>query len=322
MFIILIFFIFIFSFLATYFIKEYAIKKSLLASVNERSSHTVPTPHGGGIAIAVSWFIGITYLYVDNSLDKELFFALLSGAVLSFVSFLDDIYELSAKLRLFVQSIVTILALYFLGGLHSVDLIFINITDPYIANILAYFMIMWSINLYNFLDGIDGYAASEGIFLSIGGYLLFNNEIFLILMASLAGFLVWNWHRAKIFMGDVGSTLIGFNVGVFAIYYSNILSENLLVWIVLYAVFWFDATYTLFKRFKNKEKLSQAHKKHLYQRLTQAGFSHANVTIFATILNSLIFTSYYFFFSISFSLLFSLVVFFITIKYIDNKVKF
>ena len=85
--------LFLISFSLTYFIKNYMIKKSLVATINERSSHTVPTPHGGGIALAITWFIGLMYLYFIGEISSNLFYALLFGAVISIVSFFDDIYE-------------------------------------------------------------------------------------------------------------------------------------------------------------------------------------------------------------------------------------
>ncbi|MEA2092199.1 MAG: glycosyl transferase, partial [Campylobacterota bacterium] len=106
----------ILSFTLTYYIKNYYIKNAILEEVNERSSHTVPTPHGGGIAIAITWFIGLVFLYINNQIDSNLFYPLMIGIIISVVSFFDDIYELSAKLRLGVQSGVAIFGLFALGG--------------------------------------------------------------------------------------------------------------------------------------------------------------------------------------------------------------
>ncbi|MCT7626130.1 MraY family glycosyltransferase [Aliarcobacter butzleri] len=310
------------SFLLTYFIKNYMIKKSLVASVNERSSHTVPTPHGGGIAIAITWFIGLFYLYFIGQIENNLFYALLFGAVISIVSFFDDIYELSPKLRLIIQAIVAIGGLYFLGGFETLTFGVFDIQNPIITNIFAFFMIIWFINLYNFLDGINGYAGSEALFLAVAGFILFGENHFLVLAVAVLGFLYWNWNKAKIFMGDVGSTLLGYNVAIFTIYYANQEPTNFWIWIILFSVYWFDATLTLIRRKLNKERLSQAHKKHSYQRLTQAGWSHYKVTNYSIGLNILLFAIVYFISNIFVAFLLAFVVLVLSMKFIDSKKAF
>ncbi|MCG3690405.1 MraY family glycosyltransferase [Aliarcobacter butzleri] len=312
----------LFSFLLTYFIKNYMIKKSLVASVNERSSHTVPTPHGGGIAIAITWFIGLFYLFFIGQIEPNLFYALLFGAVISIVSFFDDIYELSPKLRLIIQAIVAIGGLYFLGGFETLTFGIFDIQNSIFTNIFAFLMIIWFINLYNFLDGINGYAGSEAIFLSLAGFILFGGNHFLVLAVAVLGFLYWNWNKAKIFMGDVGSTLLGYNVAIFTISYANQEPTNFWIWIILFGVYWFDATLTLIRRKLNKEKLSQAHKKHAYQRLTQAGWSHYKVTNYSIWLNILLFAIVYFISNIFVAFLFSFVVLVLVMKFIDSKKTF
>lgn len=277
-------FLFLFSLFLTYCIRTLALKKLLLAKVNERSSHTTPTPHGGGVAIALTWFLGITYLFTYKELDSSLFYALMCGSLLSVVSYFDDLYELTPKLRLFVQALVSIAGLYALGGLDKIDFGFCVLENPVLTNVLAFLGIMWFINLYNFLDGIDGYAGSEAIFLAVAGWLILGGDHFLVLVVSVAGFLVWNWHRAKIFMGDVGSTLLGYTIAIFSLYYQNN-GVSIFVWIILFGLFWFDATLTLLKRYKNHEKLSQAHRKHAYQRLVQSGVSHDRVVFFSLGIN-------------------------------------
>lgn len=272
----------------TYLIRTYALKKSLLAIPNERSSHTTPTPHGGGIAIAVTWFLGLFYLFTCKEIEASLFYALMCGSLLSIVSYLDDLYELSPKLRLFVQAVVSIAGLYALGGLTKIDFGFWVLANPFITNILAFLGIIWFINLYNFLDGIDGYAGSEAIFLALAGWICFGGGHFLVLASSVAGFLVWNWHKAKIFMGDVGSTLLGYSIAIFALYYQNN-GTSIFVWLMLFGLFWFDATVTLWRRYRNGEKLSQAHRKHAYQRLVQTGYGHHKVVLYALCINFVLF---------------------------------
>ena len=310
------------SFLLTYFIKNYMIKKSFVASVNERSSHTVPTPHGGGIALAITWFIGLIYLHFIGEISSNLFYALLFGAVISIVSFFDDIYELSPKLRLMVQSLVAVGGLYFLGGFDTLTFGVFDIQNPIFTNIFAFFMIIWFINLYNFLDGINGYAGSQAVFLALAGFVLFGGNHFLVLAVAVLGFLYWNWNKAKIFMGDVGSTLLGYNIAIFTIYYANQESTNFWIWIILFGVYWFDATLTLIRRKLNKEKLSQAHKKHAYQRLTQSGWSHYKVTNYSIGLNLVLFSIVYFVSNIFVAFILALIVLVLSMKFVDNKKAF
>ena len=314
--------LFLISFSLTYFIKNYMIKKSLVAVVNERSSHTVPTPHGGGIAIAITWFIGLMYLYFIGEISSNLFYALLFGAVISIVSFFDDIYELSPKIRLIAQAIVAIGGLYFLGGFETLTFGIFDISNPIFTNIFAFFMIIWFINLYNFLDGINGYAGSEAIFLALAAFILFSGNYFLVLAVSVLGFLFWNWNKAKIFMGDVGSTLLGYNIAIFTIYYANEESINFWIWIILFGVYWFDATLTLIRRKLNKEKLSLAHKKHGYQRLTQSGWSHYKVTNYSIGLNMILFFIVYFVSNIFVAFILALLVLALSMKFVDNKKAF
>ncbi|WP_419770619.1 MAG: MraY family glycosyltransferase [Candidatus Marinarcus sp.] len=314
--------LFVISFIITYLVKNYAIKKSLVAQVNERSSHTTPTPHGGGIAIAIAWFLGLIYLYFTKQIDHSLFYALLVGVLISVVSFFDDIFELSAKLRLFVQALVAILGLLALGGFHTLNFGLFIIENQLFTNMFAFFMIIWFINLYNFLDGIDGYAGSEAIFLSLAGFVLFGGNHFLILAVAVLGFLYWNWHKAKIFMGDVGSTLLGYNIAIFTVYYTNVQSSNFWLWIILFGLFWFDATLTLIRRYKNGEKLSQAHKKHAYQRLHQSGWNHRKIVSYSIFTNLLLFCIVYFISNLFLAFIISIMLLFSIIKFINKQKAF
>lgn len=310
------------SFGLTYFIKEYAIKKSLVATVNERSSHSVPTPHGGGVAVSLTWFIGLIYLYINDQIDPTLFYALIIGAVIAVVGLVDDILELSPKLRMLVFTLVGATGLYLIGGLETITFGLFDISNIVVTSAFAMLFILWYINLTNFIDGIDSYLAVKFIFLSIAGLILFGGAHFAVLGVSVLGFLYWNWHKAKIFMGDVGSTLLGYTIAIITLYYANIESSNLWVWITLYCVFWFDATLTLVRRKLNGEKLSQAHKKHAYQRLTQAGWSHSRVTLVALGLNLVIFALVYFIPNVAVSFGLSLVLLYGAYRFVDSKKKF
>jgi len=310
------------SFVLTYLIKNYAIKKSLVAQVNERSSHSVPTPHGGGIAIAVTWFVGLGYLYFTAAINTQLFYALLVGAIIAIVSFFDDLYELSPKVRLITQALVAGFGIYFLDGLREIDFGLFSVTNQFLTNGFAFLLIVWFINLYNFLDGINGYAGSEVLFLALAGFVLFGDGHFLVLVVVMLGFLYWNFGNAKIFMGDVGSTLLGYNVAIFTLYYANVDAVNLWIWIILFGVFWFDATVTLVRRKLNGEKLSQAHKKHAYQRLTQAGWSHTKVVVATMAVNMVLFGLVYYLSNLFLAFTAAMVVLSASMFYVEKQKQF
>ena len=281
---------FILSIILTYTIRAIANKKELLDHPNERSSHTVPTPKGGGLAIVLIFYSTLSYLFFQNEISSPLFFALLSGIPIVIVSFIDDIYPVPAKIRFTIQLISAVMALFFLNGVDNMNFSLFSLQGEWV-NVLAIIGIVWLTNLYNFLDGIDGYAGGEAFFVGLASFILFGNDLALILAVAVAGFLMFNWHKASIFMGDVGSAPLGF---IFAIFILNDASTlNFLPWLMLLSLFWFDATLTLIRRAKQKERLSQAHKKHAYQRLNQAGYRHDKVVLFATVVNIFIFIVLY-----------------------------
>ena len=318
--------IFISSFILTWLVRLTAIKKSLLDIPNERSSHNIPTPRGGGLAIAITWFIGISYLNFIGKINSNLYYALLSGILISIISFIDDIFSLKSTPRIIIQAISTALALYFIGGVSKIDLGFFIFENKLILTTLAFVGIIWFINLFNFIDGIDGYAASESIFVFLGLYLILGNSFLFLMVMAVAGFIPWNWDKAKIFMGDIGSTLLGFSIIIIALYFNKTGEFNILNSLILTSLFWFDATLTLFRRYLNKEKLSEAHKKHAYQRIVQFGFSHQKTVLISIFINIiLLLITLFSYYNNKLTLLcftLSLVLLFIVNKLIDNKKSF
>jgi len=264
---------------------RWAISRSVLDLPNERSSHSTPTPRGGGIAIAITWFLTIIYLFFRRELDAQLFWALLCGIPIFAIGLIDDIITISPKVRFVVQIVSAAIAVFLLGGLKSIDIGYRTLSVPYLFSLIAIIGVVWFTNLFNFLDGIDGYISSEVIFIGFAIFFLFGDLAPAFLAIITAGFLVWNWQPAKIFMGDVGSTLLGFTIGVFAIHYQNTGESSIFIWLMLTSLFWFDATLTLCRRWRNGEKLSQAHRKHVYQRIVQAGFSHQKTVVYGIMIN-------------------------------------
>lgn len=277
--------VFLVSFFGTYILKLVARRYSIVDVPNHRSSHSEITPRGGGLAIVTAWYVGITILYFSSQIESSLYFALIIGALLGVVSLIDDIINLSPLVRLAVQVISSLGALWFLEGMEPISLYFFQVNCQLLLLPVVLIGMVWFINLYNFLDGIDGYASVEAIFLGVAFFIFTQNILFIIFILAVLGFLFWNWPKAKIFMGDVGSTQLGFILAVFAIYFHNSGSMDIGLWLILSSPFWFDASYTIFRRWRNNEPLSQAHKKHAYQRIIQAGYSHMQVLLWLIGLN-------------------------------------
>lgn len=273
------------SFLLTGRIIQIARKNEIYDIPNERSLHFLPTPVGGGIAIVLAWYTGLTVLFFCDIITKSLFFALLSGVFLAIISFIDDLIGIKPLFRLIIQFLTAITAFWFLGGLRPLIMPSIETNYLYIIYPLAIIGMVWFINLFNFMDGVDGFASVEAIIISGVLFIFTWNVTTLLLISCVVGFLYWNWPKAKIFMGDVGSTQLGFILVVMGINFHDTYEFSILNWIMLASPFWFDATLTLFRRWRNGEKLSQGHKKHVYQRLVQAGYSHQKVIGFLVIIN-------------------------------------
>jgi Fuc2NAc and GlcNAc transferase len=279
----------ILSLTLTDFIRKFALKRSLTDNPNFRSLHTEPIPRLGGIAILLTWFPALVLLFLNHAIEKSLFFSLLCGIPVAIVSILDDIRSINPIIRLVVHIISSLLAFYFLGFLRSFITIDIGFDYSILLYAIAVVGMVWFINLFNFMDGIDGFAAVEAIFIAFVLYFFSGNLICLLLIACVIGFLFWNWPKAEIFLGDAGSTQLGFILIVLGIYFHNSFQLSILNWTMIAAPFWFDATFTLFRRWRNKENLGKAHKKHAYQRIVQFGFSHRRTLFVLVIINTMIF---------------------------------
>jgi Fuc2NAc and GlcNAc transferase len=284
--IIILIILFLITFCITYLYGKWALIREILDIPSERSSHDVPVPRGGGIAFVFTFYIGLVFLFFTEQIDRKLFLALLPGLVLAITGFIEDIKRISLLVRLIIQFICAGLALFFLDGAGS----FFGIDLFWTWNIIALIGIVWFTNVFNFLDGIDGYASMEAITISIALWLLSDSFALLFLAFSVGGFLYWNWPKAKIFMGDSGSTTLGFILAVIGIYLQNQNILEIYFWLIITSLFWFDATITLFRRMLNKEDLSRPHKNHIYQRAVLGGFSHLKTMICGLGINLVLFS--------------------------------
>lgn len=235
-------------------------RRDLLADVNERSSHERPTPTMGGIVIVI---LVLGYMsYLTWSVGTPAGYALVSGAAIAGVGLWDDLSPLSARLRLFVQFAAVGLLLFGLPVALSIWQL-----------ALVALAWVWLINLYNFMDGIDGLAAVQCILFCLGvqlfgfGHPLWINDVIWVTAGASLAFLAFNWPPARIFMGDVGSAFLGLLLGFIALVCISSGSLPLVVVLLLLTGFWFDATYTLCVRMLTGQRFTQAHRSHLYQRL-------------------------------------------------------
>jgi Fuc2NAc and GlcNAc transferase len=272
----------------TALVRRHAVAHGLLDVPNDRSSHRVPTPRGGGIAIALSTIAASIFLLWRGALDLQLFLALTGGGmVVAFVGYLDDRRPLSARIRLAAHLAAALWALLCLGGLPPMrfgDQIVSLGWPGYLVGALG---IAWTVNLFNFMDGIDGIAASEAVFIAWGAALLaliMEHSVAVPAMAMAfgavcCGFLVWNWPPAKIFMGDVGSGYLGYVLVVLALGASRGNPAALAVWVILGGVFFCDAFVTLMRRLARGERVYHAHRSHAYQWLARRWGSHRRVTL-------------------------------------------
>jgi Fuc2NAc and GlcNAc transferase len=270
----------------TAWIRGFALRKGILDIPNLRSSHVVTTPRGGGLALVIVFLaVILAFLFVFPS-HQSLWIALLGGGgLVSAVGWLDDRKGLSSWLRLFFYGLAIGWAVYWIGGLPRIETGIGVVRLGLLGYFVAWFGTFTFVNLYNFMDGIDGLAAGEGLVVSAvaGVILAVAGDWGLavacwVLAAAVAGFLRWNWPPARIFMGDVGSNLLGFVFCILAIASENRGSMPVLIWAILLSVFWVDGVATLAKRLLRGEAPYKAHREHAYQRAVQAGYSHRQVT--------------------------------------------
>jgi len=276
-------------------VRLYALDR-LLDIPNERSSHSSPTPRGGGLAIAFTVLGGIILAAMWHWIEWELALALVGGgAMIAAAGWIDDHRDLPALVRFAVQFLSAGWAMYWLGGLSALSVGSTQLLLGPAGTALGVIGIVWAINLYNFVDGIDGLAAGEAITTGvIGGLILMvmGHEglamVSLLIAAASAGFLPLNWAPAKLFMGDVGSGMLGYLFAVLAIASENAGAIPLLIWVLLLGAFVFDATVTLCRRIAHGERWYHAHHSHAYQRMVQAGRSHAQVSSMILLINMIL----------------------------------
>lgn len=260
----------------------------ILDHPNERSLHTRPTPRSGGLGILTGWLAGSVVVGVALGVSPLLFWLCAALLPLAVVSFMDDHAGVSVVLRFSVHAGCAALLVWGAGLVLDRGLV-PGLSQPRykgVGELLAFFYIVWMVNLYNFMDGMDGLAGGMavvgfGSFAVLGcmaGHGLFT-AVSLATAAASGGFLLFNFPPARIFMGDVGSSTLGLLAAALALWATRDGVFPFWIGLLVFSPFIVDTTTTLVRRLFRGEKVWQAHKTHYYQRLVQLGWGHKKTVL-------------------------------------------
>lgn len=283
------------SWVLTLAVRRYAIRSDLLDRPNNRSSHVVPTPRGGGLAIVVAFMLLILTLQPLVPLPVTMLAALLgSSTLVAWVGWIDDRHPLAARWRFLAQLIAALWCVLLIGGIPAVPLFGHPIDLGWAGAGLAVAYLVWMTNLFNFMDGIDGIASIQAITVAVGGAACWwlatgtaHWVLPLLLAAAVAGFLALNFPPATIFMGDVGSGFIGMVLGVLSLWTAQQAPQVYWSWLILVGCFMVDATTTLVRRVGRGERFYEAHRSHAYQFASRRHGSHKAVALTVGAINML-----------------------------------
>ena len=268
---------------ATPLVRTAVVRLGLLDRPNARSSHRTVVARGGGLAILAAVVAGIAFARSGLPRDPADVALLAGGLVLAAVGLCDDRISLPPFVRLALQVAVAAGFVWFAGGLERLPLPPpLNVPLGPLGGPAAVLWIVAVVNFYNFMDGIDGLAALQGVVTGVGiavaGWDPFASLLGASLAGACAGFLVFNWSPAKIFLGDVGSGVLGFAFAALPLLAPPSSREGAVFFVGLSLwLFLADATWTLARRIARRERWYEAHRQHLYQKLVDAGSSHAAV---------------------------------------------
>ncbi len=284
--------VFLASGLFTGAMRTYALKHNVMDNVTARSSHQQPTPRGGGLAIVITFYLGLLVFNLTEVVDFQLNVFLWLGLCIAAIGFWDDHVDIPARWRLLVHTITSFAVMLMFSGMPEMTVVEPSFELGLVAVLIGVAGLTWGLNLFNFMDGTDGIAASETIFLCLALAILLSDinpdmvPVLLILASSAAGFLCWNWPKAKIFMGDVSSGFLGFVMSLVILH--SAIKEPVVLFggLILFGVFVVDASYTLLYRYVDGQNCLQAHCTHAYQRAAKK-FSHLNVLLTVWAINIL-----------------------------------
>lgn len=279
------------SFVLTGLMRRYALYRQLLDHPNERSSHSAPTPRGGGVAIVMAFIAG---LVLGESVSAAATIALIGGGMgVALVGFIDDHGHIAARWRLLAHFCCAAWILYWIG-VPRFEWMGVAADIGPAAAVLAALYLVWMLNLYNFMDGIDGIAGIEALTVGVGGTAVYwlaggsmgsDVDLPALVAAASLGFLLWNFPPARIFMGDAGSGFLGLMLGAVSLQAAIARPGLFWCWLVLLGVFIVDATLTLIRRLLRGERVYEAHRSHAYQHASREFGAHRPVTLAVAALN-------------------------------------
>ena len=287
------------SYGGVFLIRRWVVKDQLLDHPNDRSMHSAPISRGGGLAIVVI-VLGAGLLSASQTDLTHSLVYVACGIVIALLGWQDDVKSLSPITRFAVQGIVAVVSIISMGYFKSVTIpLFGELQLGIVGVVITFFWIIGLTNAYNFMDGIDGMAGGVAVSAGLGWMWLssasgnsFAFWIALAISAGSLGFLIHNWSPAKIFMGDVASTFLGYSFAVLSLLSADKGGDALMLGTLLMWTFIMDAGLTFINRLRNGEKVFSAHRSHLFQRLVIGGYKHSTVsflyillTLFAGILS-------------------------------------
>lgn len=284
--------VFLISAVCTGIVLRFARSASLVDTPVFRSAHSIPVPTSGGLSIVLVMLLVTLIGYLQGEIPRPEFMALMGAVAIAGIGLVDDVAALDIKWRMPVQVVAAAWSIWWLGGSPTLLIGPWLIDLPWIMGLALVVALVWLLNLYNFMDGIDGLAGSQACFVSLATLLIVADTddrvvqlLAVTLLAANAGFLLWNWAPARIFMGDVGSGFLGFSFGIMALLAIHHGSMNFWTWLLLLGVFVVDSTVTLVQRFVAGEKWYEGHSSHAYQKAARTFNSHSRVTITTILVN-------------------------------------
>ena len=264
--------------------RRVAISRDFVANPNFRNLHASPLPVGGGIVFSFVFVFSLFVIWWLNQISDDLFWVLgVGGGSAALFGFLDDLKDIRASSKLVTQFFLSGWLLFWFDGgpLLSIDWIPVLVAIP----VTALFLV-WMVNAYNFMDGIDGMAVSGAVFVSgaITLVMLLTNSksefiiVPVLLLTTTSTFMVFNWPPASIFMGDSGSVFLGYIFGSLILVTAMSGDISIWTWLVVFGYFFADTTVTQIIRVILVKKWYRAHRSHAYQNLARITGSHLKVT--------------------------------------------